>query len=165
MRIIPAGQQHQPMLEQDAQQFGIHFTEDACQVLGLPLIHLPLHFPQFPHQFNRPARSPPHPSTASESRPLLGSSAPGVSRQNSPYPRSTRLLSPVGGAAKGSCSHGGVRLGAEDPTVSPRSARAASSALPPPSSRWPLRCRPGSRASSAPDHRLSGSSCHPRCKP
>src|SRR2546421_12648377 len=58
VRVIPTGEQEQPMLYQHTQQFGRQLTQDALGFLGLPLILLAFVFPSFPHQFNLPAGSP-----------------------------------------------------------------------------------------------------------
>src|SRR5947209_18475879 len=56
VRVVPTGEQEQPMLHQHAQQFGIQFTHDAFRLLRLPLIDLAQVFPDLPQQFNLPDR-------------------------------------------------------------------------------------------------------------
>src|SRR5260370_32957363 len=69
-----------------------------------------------------PATSRPHPSAASDKRSPLDSSALNAPAQSSPYPRSRGRLWLNGGSARGSYSHGSVRLAASAPAPDPAAA-------------------------------------------
>ena len=62
VRIVPGEEHDQPVLQQHADQLGIHLTQDAPRVAGAPLVdasvRLPqfveyLHLPPFPQQHQR----------------------------------------------------------------------------------------------------------------
>ena len=60
LRVVPGEQDDQLVLQRDGQQFGIHFTQLAPAITGVPLIHLGLLFPQLVQQFHLPAFAQQH---------------------------------------------------------------------------------------------------------
>ena len=60
LRVVPGKQDHQPVLQRHAQQFGIQLTHLAPVVTGVPLVHLRLLFPQLIQQFHLPAFAQQH---------------------------------------------------------------------------------------------------------
>src|SRR6266702_8750119 len=57
MWVIPTGKEHQPMLHDHGQQFGIDLTENAPGIAGLPVVEQAGLFPQLEKQLDLPACS------------------------------------------------------------------------------------------------------------
>jgi transposase len=55
--ILPCKQDNEPMLEQNADQFGIQLAQDPPFVLRAPFVNLPILLPEFVEYFNLPAFS------------------------------------------------------------------------------------------------------------
>jgi len=54
---LPATKQQNPMLNQSQQEFGINLAEDLVRLLGTPMIHRQLGFPELEKQFNLPTEA------------------------------------------------------------------------------------------------------------
>src|SRR5258708_7324623 len=57
MWIVPTPQKQKPMLKKHGNQFSIELAQNAPWFFGLPLIDLPVRFPQFEKQFNLPPQA------------------------------------------------------------------------------------------------------------
>ena len=60
LRVVPGKQDQQPVLQRQAQEFGIPFTQHTPVVTGVPLVHLRLLFPQLIQPFHLPAFAQQH---------------------------------------------------------------------------------------------------------
>src|SRR5258707_3769267 len=55
VRVIPTGKEHEPMLYDHRQQFGVDLTEDPPGIRGVPVVQQAMLFPQLEEQFDLPS--------------------------------------------------------------------------------------------------------------